>query len=355
MPENKQNQILTVLMYIFFGGALAFIFLKYLLPPLLPFILAYITAMFLRPSILRISNRTGLPKKAVSVICVSFVFAIVFCLITIFFGRVIAELKDICLTLMDDAPSIIEEIFTFGERLPIFSGIKNRDVALRLEGALTKGVENMLSSLCSRLPDAVISLASALPAILLFIITLVVSTFYFGSDVGYFNTFIASKFSGEKRQKLFDVKKRLMSAAMKYGRAYLIILIMTFFQLLIGFWILKIPYALTLASVIALIDILPVLGVGTVLVPWAVVLLIMGDKYTAIGLLIIFGVIWLIRQITEPKIVGQSVGVHPLITLVAMYGGYMLMGFGGIFLFPIVAAVVQNVLDALRAERSTDK
>ena len=120
---------------------------------------------------------------------------------------------------------------------------------------------------------------------------------------------------------------------------------MTFAELLAGFYIFKIPYALTLASVIAIIDILPVLGVGTVLIPWGVVLLIVGKTKKAAEIFILYGIIWIIRQIAEPRIVGKSVGVHPLLTLVAMYVGYSLMGFGGLFVFPIVLMVLRCLYD----------
>jgi predicted PurR-regulated permease PerM len=120
---------------------------------------------------------------------------------------------------------------------------------------------------------------------------------------------------------------------------------MTFAQLLIGFLILRIPYALTLAALIALIDILPVLGVGTVLVPWAILLLVRGDTYTGVGLLLMFGIIWIIRQISEPRIVGHSVGLSPLVTLIVMYAGYHFMGFGGLFVFPLVMILLKNLHD----------
>jgi predicted PurR-regulated permease PerM len=108
---------------------------------------------------------------------------------------------------------------------------------------------------------------------------------------------------------------------------------------------LKIPYALTLAALIALIDILPVLGVGTVLVPWAILLLVRGDTYTGVGLLLMFGIIWIIRQISEPRIVGHSVGLSPLVTLIVMYAGYHFMGFGGLFVFPLVMILLKNLHD----------
>jgi predicted PurR-regulated permease PerM len=132
---------------------------------------------------------------------------------------------------------------------------------------------------------------------------------------------------------------------MKYIKAYLIILLMTFSELLIGFFILKIPYALTLASVIAIIDILPVLGVGTVLIPWGIVLIILGDSFLAAGIFILYGIIWVVRQIVEPRIVGKSMGLSPLITLAAMYIGYSSIGYGGLFVFPIAAMILKCLYD----------
>ena len=136
-----------------------------------------------------------------------------------------------------------------------------------------------------------------------------------------------------------------MSAGIQYVKAYLMILFITFLQLLVGFLCLKIPYALTLAAIIDMIDILPVFGVGTVLVPWAALLLIQGEVYTGIGLLIVFAVIWVVRQVIEPKIVGHSIGLPPLVTLMGMYIGYKFMGFAGLFVFPLVLILFKNLND----------
>lgn len=194
-------------------------------------------------------------------------------------------------------------------------------------------------------------IVSSLPGLILSFVVLVTATFYMCADVAGINSFIAGLFPPEKREKLFAAKKRSAADAGRYIRAYLLILFITFAQLLTGFLILKIPYALTLAAVIALIDILPVLGVGTVLIPWAGILLIRGQTYTGVGILLLFAIIWLARQIIEPKIVGHSMGVHPLITLAAMYTGFTMLGVSGLFIFPIAAMLIKNAVSALREEQ----
>jgi predicted PurR-regulated permease PerM len=103
---------------------------------------------------------------------------------------------------------------------------------------------------------------------------------------------------------------------------------------------------------IALIDILPVLGVGTVLIPWSVTCFLLKDTRLGIGLLTIYGVVWVVRQIIEPKIIGRSVGIPPLLALAVMYTGYSLTGVGGLFLFPIAVTVAKSVLDALKEDKT---
>lgn len=347
LPQKGYKRNLVISAYIILISLGALVFFKYLLSPLLPFILAYVTALFLRPSIDKICKRTRLPKKVVAFFCVSFVFILVFFVTGIFFGRMVSELKQISEDLMENAADLVEDIFgraeSMSDKLPILNRLENKETAEKMSAALSEMIQSALSSLSAKIPDAVMSFASALPGIILFAITLIVATFYMGAGIGSLNAFIVRIVPERSRQHLFSAKEKLMSAGTKYVKAYAVILLITFVQLLIGFLCLRIPYALTLAALIAVIDILPVLGVGTVLVPWAVILLIMGDSYTGVGLLIVFAVIWLVRQVSEPKIVGQSIGISPLTTLVAMYAGFKIVGFGGLFLFPIVAIIIKTL------------
>lgn len=348
LPQKSYARNLVIFAYIGIGIISAFLFIKFLLPSVLPFLIAYIISMFLRPAIDKICFRTHLPKKTVAFFCVFFIFTVVFTLTFIFLAKTASELKELFSSLGGDIEGIVENIFGVAERLPFLSKFENEEVASKLQETITSLISGAVNSLCQKIPNVALAFVSSLPAALLFIITLILSSFYLGSDISSINAFIIKLLPQNAREKVLKSKGKLMCAAVKYVRAYFIILTITFIQLLVGFLILKIPYAVTLSALIALIDILPVLGVGTVLVPWAVVLLIIKDTYTALGLLIIFGVIWVIRQITEPKIVGQSVGLSPLITLFAMYCGFKLIGFAGLFLFPILAVIIKNVIDVTK-------
>ena len=117
----------------------------------------------------------------------------------------------------------------------------------------------------------------------------------------------------------------------------MLIFLLTFCELLVGFLVLKIDYAFVLALVIAFVDFLPVLGTGAILLPWGIILILMNNISMGVGILTLFAVTTVVRQIAEPKIVGDSLGVHPLVTLAAIYLGYRVLGIWGMILAPLVA------------------
>ena len=145
-------------------------------------------------------------------------------------------------------------------------------------------------------------------------------------------------------QKIYDnavkIKNILVNSVFKFAKGYLIILGITFSELFLGFTVLKIKYVLLLAAVISLIDILPVLGTGTVLIPWAAVEFIMGNTAKGTSLAALYIVITVVRNFAEPKIIGKQMGIKPLFTLLAMFIGIKLFGLAGIFILPIMLIVV---------------
>jgi predicted PurR-regulated permease PerM len=121
-------------------------------------------------------------------------------------------------------------------------------------------------------------------------------------------------------------------------------MLLTFSVMLLGFVILGVRYSLLIAVTVAFLDVLPVLGVGTVLVPWSVWSFITGEVRLGVGLVILFVVNEIIRQFAEPKIIGRSFGLHPLVTLILIYVGYSLMGFFGLFLLPLAIIIINAVI-----------
>jgi predicted PurR-regulated permease PerM len=114
--------------------------------------------------------------------------------------------------------------------------------------------------------------------------------------------------------------------------------------MLTGFLILRIEHALLLSIIVAFLDILPIIGVGTVIIPWAIVEFAIGDGSLAVGLLVLFVVNAIIRQLAEPKIIGKNLDLHPIATLILLYVGYSLFGFVGLIVLPVIVLSIGVVL-----------
>ena len=158
--------------------------------------------------------------------------------------------------------------------------------------------------------------------------------------------------------------KKLTAASLLCAFAYIVMLISKVIPEVAGFLQLDLKDVVIVsggfilgpasALIISFVDVLPVLGVGSVLVPWAVILLIGGHKGVGIGLLVMFAIIYLVRQYAEPKIVSTQMDVHPLITLIAMYAGLKLAGLLGLIFAPLIAFVVKTSYISFKKEKTVD-
>ena len=127
-----------------------------------------------------------------------------------------------------------------------------------------------------------------------------------------------------------------------YLRSYSLLFLITFGELCLGLLIMGIPYPVLIGLGIAVFDILPVLGTGGILLPWAAILLIMKNHGLAFGILLLYLVILVVRNMLEPRIVGKQIGLHPLATLAALFLGLKLLGLAGLIIFPVALTVVVN-------------
>ena len=172
---------------------------------------------------------------------------------------------------------------------------------------------------------------------------MVVASFYMTADYDK-NLEIARKYLPEKAKRVIrDVRKYGWNTLKAYLKSYFLLFLLTFAELTVGLLFLRIPYAVFIALGIAVFDILPVLGTGGILLPWTVVMLVLGDYPMAVGILLLYIVITVVRNSLEPKIVGKQVGLHPLITLIAMFVGLQLGGLPGLIAAPMSIVILVNM------------
>jgi sporulation integral membrane protein YtvI len=221
-----------------------------------------------------------------------------------------------------------------------------------LEGYLPDFLEDINDSIFSFLKDAsttvvgtIARFAASLPTLLINFIFTIVSSFFFTIDYYRISRFIIIQFKGERREMLLKLKNNGIGTLGKFVRAYSAIISITFIELSLGFWILGIPNPFLFGLLIAIVDVMPILGTGAILLPWAIISLVIGNTKIGIGLLFLYIIITAVRQTIEPKIVGQQIGLHPILTLTLMYIGAQLMGVLGLLILPIIATIIVKLND----------
>ena len=235
----------------------------------------------------------------------------------------------------------------------------------KLQPSASEGMQNAsgivsginLSSITEKLSSGVSGVYSALkgvPSIVIGLVIGIVAWILFTKDYDYIVGFIKRQLPDGKKNLLSELKQLFSKTVLTMFKAYGIIMLITFSELLIGFTVLRAlgimqnNYFVLIAAIIAIFDILPVAGSGGILIPWAVFSLVSGNVKQAIGLIVIYVLITVIRQYIEPKIVGSTLGVHPIITLMGLYFGLKMFGFIGMFLVPLVIMTLKAFNDAGR-------
>jgi len=209
-----------------------------------------------------------------------------------------------------------------------------------------KNVTQMFANVSSRLTEVVtymIGFIVSLPQVLIFIVISLAATYFMSRDKNKISAFIYKQIPSSWGSRLRFIKEDMILALVGFLKAQVILMTITFLELLIGYLILGVKYAFFFALFTAIVDILPVLGTGTILIPTAIFYFISGNLVKGFGFLILYLTITAIRQSIEPKIVGKSLGLHPLVTLMSMYIGLKLFGVIGIFLGPFVMIIINTL------------
>ena len=355
MKEIRWERLAAILICILSGGAVAYLTFRYALPLMLPFLVAYAVSSLVRPVANKIASRTHLPRGLCATILLLLGFGFGGWGIWAGSVRLVTELGNLAERLISDGGILdaMDSLMLWAEEIGTHFGFLRREEegTQALYDTVMQMVGNVLSSVAARLPELAASLFSALPSVLFFLVVSVVACFYFCTD-GVQITHCLSTFLPQKwRQEMPRIGDAMRDIFRKYIKAYGILLAMTFALLLVGFWTLRVEYAFLLAFLIALADLLPVIGVGTILIPWGIVMLLQKNFYVGFGLLILYLVISLVRQVAEPKVLGKSLGLHPLLTLFATYVGFSLFGIVGMILAPVAALLAKRLLSPqLKAE-----
>ena len=317
--------------------ALGYIFLRYVFFAVLPFLLAWLAAFAARGPANRLSRKTKIPMRVWRLIIAAVVTIGVIVTSVALVRLILGELWNL-LSGLGENNRIGEFVGTVSDRLLGLLG--SLELPPEIEKSITDALSGAVSSLLSGIGGVISGVAAAIPRILLFIVITLIAAVYFAIDLEGINAAVKRILPSALFDLLVRVKNGALSITVKYLRSYFLIMLITFSEMLIGLLLLGVRYALLFAILIALLDLLPVIGVGTALLPASILSFVSGDRRLAIGLLILFVASSVIRQLAEPKILGKHLGVHPLATLAAMYIGYAFFGFAGVLILPLLVVVL---------------
>jgi len=340
--EKKKEFIINVA-YIAIICGLVYFGINYLFGLLAPFIIGFIFAYFTMKITHNIFKNIDKKYRIITLILLYVVIAVLLSLLIAYglnrFSDFIKTLPNFYKHTMEPYISSLEtSLDNLGASLP-----ENIRESI---GAITDNVFDALKSLLSNIASGLVSLTTnfvkSAPETLISIFVSIISSFYFVLDyediAHWFTTSIPSK----ALSIFYEIKDFIENTLLKILGSYVAIMAITFVELLIGLTIFGIANSPMWALIISVLDILPVLGVGTVLIPWGLSSLITGKVLLGIEILVLYFVIAIIRNIIEPRFVGTSLGLHPLTTLASMIVGVRLFGALGMFGFPLTLSFFMN-------------
>lgn len=367
--ERRKGVLINVAYFALIIGAF-YLFMRFAFWPLFPFIFAFFAAMLLQKPVRLLTKRTPIKKGLAAFLLTMFCALFLIGIIALAGTKIVTEVKGLIESVMSAFDSLPDFILT-AERW-LISLVEKLPTAL--ETPLTRWIDNLADNLISAAQQnptqpsgsllsnfdlsslktplsGVISTASKVPSALIAIVITFIATVFMTSDYDRIVTFIKRQLPAKKRETLTRTKNLTITTISKMLKAYCLIICITCTELFIGISALKLlgiyngGYIFTISLVTAIVDILPILGSGTILIPWGIVSLLMGKTGLGIGVLVIYVIITVLRQYIEPKLVAGQLGLPPIATLMGMYIGLKLFSVLGMFILPFTITILKVLND----------
>ncbi len=334
MDERIKNFVFRALAILLLG-LLGYILIKFGLFILLPFIIAFGISTGIRPLSLFLEKKTRVNKRVWCVTLIAVSTGALFGSLGYLASSFVKEIKEILKSAGDILADGSSPIGQMSDRM--MGALRNtriggESIDLDIGGMLSTA----LSSATQMAARAFGNIVNAAPGFFLFVVVFILSLYYLSADREKIKKDLARFLPARVMGKLSSFSNMGLRVMGRFLKAYMSLFGITFGILLIGFYLMGIDYPLLGAVLCTVVDILPVFGVGTVLVPWTVILFLTGETVKGVWMAVLFLVIYTVRQILEPHLMGEAAGVHPIIALFSVFLGYCLAGVSGMIFAPFV-------------------
>ncbi|GAB6098862.1 sporulation integral membrane protein YtvI [Halanaerocella petrolearia] len=323
-------------------------FLKYVTVYLLPFVIAILIASFIEPMVTFLQKETNFSRGIAVAIVLTIIIILIGLLLAISISRLFIELD----SLVNNLP----DYQTIGGKFRWLAQ-QNKELSQLIEeweisDSVKETINSNLQSIYDRIKQwiqlvitSLLNIVKQLPRLVTILLISLIATFFFSRDKTLIIRTCLAPFPRFWREKIIQVQVEIINAAVGFIRAQITLISITTFLSILGLTILQSSYALVAGLTAGLLDLIPIIGPGMIYTPWLIYSLIVGDTKFALGLFILYGVVTIIRQIAEAKIVGENIGIHPLATLVSIYLGVQLFGASGFFIGPALLIVLKAIFD----------
>ena len=305
----------------------------------MPFIVGWLLSLFSNPFVCFLETKLRFKRRAASAIVLISLVLFITLLLYFLTKKAVKEVEGFVYMIPKMWENAETEFAALGRKWEALSVHFPTEIAVKIEqigGNLGREMGSVLGRLSVPTVGAVGNFAQEIPGGMFFLVMCLLSSYFFVSEQNSFDRFCFKIMPKEWVDKFFILKKTTVDVLAGYVKAQFKIEIWIYLVLVLGLLFLKVQNAFLVAIPVALLDLLPLFGTGTILVPWAMVKLLGGDYFISAGLMILWGISQLIRQLIQPKVIGESVGIKPLPTLLLLYAGYKVAGLAGmIFSVPI--------------------
>lgn len=333
--------IITILILI------AFIFVCKLSVFYIPFLIAYIISLLIEPAIKFIKKKTNFTRKTSSIIVLITIFSVLVGLLAWGLISLVSETTNLLGGLNIYLEKGISFIQNISANFKIDGFIFSEEIKKIGESAAT----NLLNSITNRIKELLtqfLQYLSSIPNIMIYIVITILATYFITSDKFYILDRMEHHLSKKMVGKMIKYAKKITTSLGNYLKAQIILILISFVIILVGLNLFKIiglniRYPIIMAIVIGFVDALPILGTGAIMVPWIIWSFMNSNYNLGFCLLGLYIFTIVTRQLLEPKIVSNKIGIHPIFTLIAMYTGFKIIGIIGMLLGPIILIILKNI------------
>ena len=340
--ESKKQTLISIA-YFFIILLVIIVIIKYIIPFFMPFVIGFSIAIILKPISMALCKQNNTQCRICSVLLVIMTYILVTLLFFLISSKIIEAIQFFC-----NPPNNAYENYI----LPFILKINKMAISITYQffpnltdktseilNLITKGITQTIYSMSKSLIFWVIHIGMSIPNFLIGLMFAIMSSIFISSDYVNIMSFLTKLLPKNQRYLLFMTKIYTINTVLKYAKAYLILMFLTFIELIIGFSIIGIKNPIGVAALTSICDTIPLIGSGIVILPWCLISFAIGNLKLALELIILNVIISIVRSFLEPKILGKQLGLHPLATLVLIYIGVKLFGILGMIFLPIATQI----------------